>query len=416
MLLEGADALDIALARAEGDIDDEDAAEEEAVLAMRHNFVDDCSWRDVREDAEGRLIAIDNLEERRAKRQRRQLSADAVGQVKKGMIRYLYLVIDLSQSVLEVDLRPSRLSLMVQLVEEFIVAFFDQNPLSNIGIIVTRESKAEKLTELSGNPKAQIAALKANLRTGGDASLQNSLDAAREALAGVPSYGHREVLILLSALTTTDPGDIYKSARACKRLRVRCSTVGVAAEVYVCKAIAELTKGTYGVALDEHHLGQLLMEHIPPPPTTASNSEKASLICMGFPRRQAREGSLLSGRYVCPRCRAHNEELPTTCKICKLTLGSSPHLARSYHHLFALPPLTEIHPTKLPKDQKRALASHCFACGAPFTADVGQGVRLECPTCRKQFCFDCDTYMHEEVHNCPGCLFGQFQLRSTDTV
>ena len=37
---------------------------------------------------------------------------------------------------------------MVQLVEEFITAFFDQNPLSNIGIIVTRESKAEKLTEL----------------------------------------------------------------------------------------------------------------------------------------------------------------------------------------------------------------------------------------------------------------------------
>ena len=48
MLLEGADAVDIALARAEGDIDDEDAAEEEAVLAMRHNFVDDQSWRDVK--------------------------------------------------------------------------------------------------------------------------------------------------------------------------------------------------------------------------------------------------------------------------------------------------------------------------------------------------------------------------------
>ena len=230
---------------------------------------------------------------------------------------------------------------MVQLVEEFITAFFDQNPLSNIGIIVTRESKAEKLTELSGNPKAQIAALKANLRTGGDASLQNSLDAAREALSGVPSYGHREVLILLSALTTTDPGDIYASVKLCKRLRIRCSTLGVAAEVYVCKAIAESTKGTYGVALDEMHLRQLLLEHIPPPPTTA-HSEKASLICMGFPRRQARESTLMAGRYVCPRCHAHNEELPTTCKICNLTLGSSPHLARSYHHLFPLPPLTEV--------------------------------------------------------------------------
>jgi hypothetical protein len=41
---------------------------------------------------------------------------------------------------------------------------------------------------------------------GGDASLQNALEVAVEALKDIPPYGHREVLFLLAALTTCDPG------------------------------------------------------------------------------------------------------------------------------------------------------------------------------------------------------------------
>jgi transcription initiation factor TFIIH subunit 2 len=28
---------------------------------------------------------------------------------------------------------------------------------------------------------------------------------------------------------------------------------------------------------------------------------------------------------------------------------------------------------------------------------------LRCPRCRQCFCFRCDTYVHEALHNCPGC-------------
>lgn len=92
------------------------------------------------------------------------------------------------------------------------------------------------------------------------------------------------------------------------------------------------------------------MEHAPPPPTQAEMSV-ASLVRMGFPQRGAEDAVALcachrevkiGGGYTCPRCKARVCELPTQCHICGLTLVSSPHLARSYHHLFPVPPFEEI--------------------------------------------------------------------------
>ena len=40
-------------------------------------------------------------------------------------------------------------------------------------------------------------------------------------------------------------------------------------------------------------------------------------------------------------------ELPTACHVCGLTLVSSPHLARSYHHLFPVRPFQEVSPAEL---------------------------------------------------------------------
>jgi len=37
-----------------------------------------------------------------------------------------------------------------QLLEYFIEEYFDQNPISQLGIIVTKNKRAEKITELGG--------------------------------------------------------------------------------------------------------------------------------------------------------------------------------------------------------------------------------------------------------------------------
>lgn len=50
----------------------------------------------------------------------------------------------------------SLINIHLQLLEDFIDEFFDQNPISQLGIIVTRNKRAEKLSELAGNPKKHI--------------------------------------------------------------------------------------------------------------------------------------------------------------------------------------------------------------------------------------------------------------------
>lgn len=65
-------------------------------------------------------------------------SSDRRESIKRGMIRYLYLAIDLSKTMSEGDMRPSRLAVTLRIVQDFVTNYFDQNPLSQLGILVTR--------------------------------------------------------------------------------------------------------------------------------------------------------------------------------------------------------------------------------------------------------------------------------------
>eukprot|EP00957_Ditylum_brightwellii_P188003 14313325-Ditylum_brightwellii.AAC.1 len=74
---------------------------------------------------------------------------------------------------------------------------------------------------------------------------------------------------------------------------------------------------------------------------------------MGFPTRETgdvpslihatRDKKLFARTgYVCPRCKAKASDLPTDCTVCGLKLVLAPHLARSFHHLFPVPPFVEV--------------------------------------------------------------------------
>lgn len=76
-------------------------------------------------------------------RQRRaSLSALVVGQV----------IVDLSRAAGIADMRPNRAGMMSFVLQNFVREFFDQNPLSHMGVIALRNGLAERLTELSGSP------------------------------------------------------------------------------------------------------------------------------------------------------------------------------------------------------------------------------------------------------------------------
>ncbi len=130
----------------------------------------------------------------------------AESRVEKGIIRYLYLIVDKSNAMQAADLTPTRARVTEELVRAaaarpgrlparprlrsrrtarsaqvsvFVKEFFDQNPISHLGIIVAHNKVADRVTELSGNPQHQIDSFLRSPLAGGEFSLQNSLTAAK---------------------------------------------------------------------------------------------------------------------------------------------------------------------------------------------------------------------------------------------
>lgn len=259
----------------------------------------------------------------------------------------------------------------------------------------------------------------------------------------VPSHGTKEVVIIFGALISCDPGDIHKTVATLKAEQIRVRVVGLAAQVAVCKELCQQTNdgdlaSTYGVILNEQHFKEVLLNACTPPASTLNEKAKSKsgseLMRMGFPSRVvettpsfcACHTRLLKGGYLCPRCNVKVCSLPTECPACGLTLILSTHLARSYHHLM---PLKNWYEVEWP-EARSSKTSACFSCSKPFalpsvhtastkiriiagSSTVSSSTRQEkeslatgrfrCPTCRKQFCIDCDLFAHEVLHNCPGC-------------
>ena len=361
----------------------------------------------------------------------------------------------------EKDLRPTRYLLTLRYAIGFITEFFEQNPLSQIGIIGMRDGLALAISPISGNPNDHISNIQKlhEQEPKGQPSLQNALEMARAALFHAPTHTTREVLVLFGSLLSSDPSDIHATISALVSSHINVTIIGLAAQVAICLTLATRTNPslhpnqTYNVALNETHYRDLLMRATTPPTTPHSTAEdskvKSSLLMMGFPSRIVDSSPTLCachsrttrGGYLCSRCSNKVCSLPTQCPACGLTLILSTHLARSYHHLFPLSNWQEVSWVRASGSRQRV----CFGCQTPFperatslrrhsiysgqnhdrmslatsrsqvhtakaahTSNVSKdGVsesgRYECKTCERFFCIDCDVFAHEVVHNCPGC-------------
>jgi transcription initiation factor TFIIH subunit 2 len=355
--------------------------------------------------------------------------------IQRGIIRHLILIIDLSFAMVEKDLRPTRHLLTIRYASEFVTEYFEQNPISQLGIIGMRDGLAIRISDMSGNPTEHIANLKllAGKDPLGNPSLQNALEMARAALFHAPSHGTREVLIIYGALISSDPGDIHETISSLIQDRIRVSIIGLAAAVSICAELCKKTNagddGHYSVALNEQHFRELVMALTTPPATRTKKESQSSLLMMGFPSRTSGAGKtmsfcachskLTSGGYLCSRCDSKVCSLPAECPACGLTLILSTHLARSYHHLFPLRNWVEVPWSEASKSKA------CFSCLSPFKpvpkgkakekaqengskADgeqqgMSDSGRYACVVCGNHFCIDCDVFAHEVVHNCPGC-------------
>uniref|UniRef100_A0A8B9KYG0 VWFA domain-containing protein n=1 Tax=Astyanax mexicanus TaxID=7994 RepID=A0A8B9KYG0_ASTMX len=368
--------------------------DEEPERAKRWEGGYERTWEVLKEDESGSLKATVEDILFQAKRKR---VFESHGQVRLGMMRHLYVVIDSSRTMEDQDLKPNRLTSTLKLMEFFVEEYFDQNPISQVMFLLFEINTFFYICFDAGNPKKHVAALKKAVGSTclGEPSLYNALNIAMQTLKHMPGHTSREILIIFSSLTTCDPANIYELIKTLKELKIRVSVIGLSAEVRVCTILTRETGGSYNVILDESHFKELLMLHVKPPP--ASSSSECSLIRMGFPQHiiasvsdqdakpsfsmshleSVDEGpGLTLGGYYCPQCRAKYTELPVECKVCGLTLVSAPHLARSFHHLFPLDAFQE----------------------SPLEEHTGDS---------SVFCTECDLFIHDTLHCCPACIHTQ---------
>jgi transcription initiation factor TFIIH subunit 2 len=233
---------------------------------------------------------------------------------------------------------------------------------------------------------------KVSKETIGEPSIQNALELAQQTLMHTPNHVSREVILLFGSLSSCDPGNLEETVVGLVNDFIRVSIIGLCAQLRICEWIAQVTNGTYRVILNEAHYKELLHAHVPPPPLTLE--KKNQMIQMGFPTGKefyrptlcACHQKIIFKGFQCPKCASIVCEIPRDCPICSLTLVSSPSLARSYHHLFPVPVY-----------QEKKENGTCFACRESID------IFFQCPRCMKDFCNDCDLYIHDSLHNCPGC-------------
>lgn len=382
------------------------------------------SWDAVQEDETGSLQhAVDDL---MAQGRRRRLLAPTAA-IRRTIIRHLILLLDLSNSMMDRDMRPTRFDLTLEYAREFISEWFDQNPLGQMGVVGMRSGVAERLGEMAGNQQDVLKSLekRTSLEPAGEPSLQNAIEMAKASMAHLPTHSSREILIIYGSLTTVDPGNIHDTLEECIKDKIRISVVSLSAEMKICRELCDKTGGTFGVALNEGHFKDLLFELIPPPAQRSTGkglgSSASDLMMMGFPTRLPDSSPkslcvchsiLKSEGFVCPRCYAKLCDIPTDCDICGLMIVSSPHLARSYHHLFPVKAFTPV--MEIPAEEQSRVSQTCHACftrlnlqpasgAAPVAAGLSPLDRYRCPECHNDFCAECDLFIHEVVHVCPGC-------------
>lgn len=140
------------------------------------------SWERVQEDRGG----LGSTQAWLAAARRRR---DVAEPLQRGILRHVVLVLDLSEAVLEADLRPSRFELLRQYTRQFVTEFYDQNPIGQLALLATRSGVAERLVPMGANPTEFLQVLQAKraLEPRGEPSLQNALEMARGSMAYVCS-------------------------------------------------------------------------------------------------------------------------------------------------------------------------------------------------------------------------------------
>ncbi|EKE42827.1 hypothetical protein ENUP19_0298G0102 [Entamoeba nuttalli] len=324
---------------------------------------------------------------------------------RRGLQRKVIFIIDMSLSMNQEDYQPNRITFIQTKLKEFFEEFYIDNPLSEIGLICTRNKTAEQQFPLSRNLIIQKEMKWGNCE--GQMSLQISLDLAQQILSTTSNSSSREIIIVTSSITTCDPGNIYDTIETLKKTTIRCSVISFAPEMHITRLLTKVTGGDYHTIMNEKHAEDVLHTFIIPPIYKENAYEPKTIqLYIGFPKQLnvpticECHSKIDINHFECPICGFCYCELPIQCKICNAILLLSHHFARSYHFMFPIEPFKVI---AMIKPQEK-----CFGCGKEIDDRMEKKEEetvnvYQCKKCLKYYCNECDSFIHDVLYNCPGC-------------
>ena len=270
------------------------------------------TWEDIAVGEDG-VLRVEQPEGADWRLQSSGIDADA----RRGVIRHVLVLWDVSRSAgaIDGDLKPTRAVATASALIEWVEEFFNKNPISRLGIVlvgkvqdsvsgVVREVQAgaELWSHMSSNPEDHVRKLRAfreHGRCDGSFSLQNALELTCDVLMPMPAYGTREALLLVSSLSSCDPGDAKAAIGKVEEKGIRCSVLALQAETYICRLVAKRTRGAFAVICSFDHLkAELDRQLLAPPIASGGVSTAKCLIQMGLPSRATSKSATLCACHV----------------------------------------------------------------------------------------------------------------------
>ena len=328
------------------------------------------------------------------------------------MLRQVFIVLDFSLAALATDFRPTRATVILRQLKDFVTRFFDQNPLGSLGLISTKEKKASIISPMSSNARVTINVIEemekqladdADQYCLSEPSCQMSLTKAFSYLGSQAKYFSKEIILVMNSLKSCDISNLKDTAKMLRNDSVKCNIIHLSAQVELYQQLAKETGGEMIVPKNENEIDQIFIRLSKPVILEDDHDASAStMIKMGFPSFLKNSNSskyrmttntssstndlshtnqLSTEGYECPQCGLNVTSIPVQCPTCNLQLVTAPHLARSHHHLFPVPKFTET-----------IEDSTCSSCG------VGNIKVTKNPESDNCFCLDCEIFMREKLH------------------
>ncbi|WUR02395.1 general transcription and DNA repair factor IIH subunit (SSL1) [Vairimorpha necatrix] len=296
---------------------------------------------------------------------------------KKGILRHLHILLDVSLSIDKNDYLPSIRKNIISSLEKFIPKFYLENPISGMSFSCVND-RTIKITN-STNVKDLL-----NRKGEGNFSLLNGLYGAVE---HIKSYTFcKEIVVIVSSLVLKDSDSYSEIIDILKKLNIKINIISICGELMIYKHIVESTGGKLYVPLNIDHFDYILKSLTIP---SEIKSATINLIKLGFPKVIYEEGVCachlqmnLAG-YECPACKTYICSLPMGCPICELQLVSSLNISKSYQHMYPLKLFI-----KCPEGT-------CIVCQKKGEECCGK--------CNSVYCDDCNFFVHENLNFCLGC-------------